>query len=151
MNDLTTPADLQGQGDPAEHARDEAQNEPATSEHARTIRIGYTKVIPPSAGAGFGYVPMADGYRPGAEQHVVTINVELPPNLQPYRIAELVHMATNAPELDADSPQELILLAIEDTGYKGAEAHWSLSVGDTVQVGDGPVLACEAVGWTEVR
>jgi hypothetical protein len=120
---------------------------------ARTIHIGYTKVVRPEAGAGFGYVPMADGYRPGAEQHVVTITVDLSPSLQPYRIAELVFIATNAPEelLAEGSAEELIRLAIEDTGYKGVEAHWSLSVGDTVQVGDGPRWACEASGWTEVK
>jgi hypothetical protein len=61
-----------------------------------------------------------------------------------------VFIATNAPELDEDSPEELIRLAIEDTGYKGVEAHWSLSVGDTVSVQGGPRFACESTGWTEV-
>lgn len=113
----------------------------------RVLVIGYTQ---PQRHAAEDYVPTMDGYKPGARQHELMITVPLPPNLQPHRIAELVFIATNAPELDPGSPEELIRLAIEDTGYKGAEAHWSVSVGDTVAIEGGPRYACENVSWIEV-
>lgn len=109
-----------------------------------TIVIGYTKI-----GDTNDYLSMIDGYRPGAEQHVISVEVDLPVGLDPYRIAELCFYATNAPEIDKDSSEQRIRDAIVDTGYTGREAHWSISVGDTVRVGD-VLLACESVSWTRV-
>lgn len=109
-----------------------------------TIVIGWTK-----SDRDAGYVSMMDGYRPGADQHVLSITVDLPPRLEPHRVAELVFIATNAPELDPASPEGAILHAIQATGYRGREAHFSLSVGDTVTVA-GTKLACQAAGWTPV-
>jgi hypothetical protein len=115
------------------------------SAEPRTLVIGYTKMTRDRT-----YIAAFDGYRPGAAQHVLSVTVNLPPGMEPHRVADLVFIGTNAPELDPRSPAGLVLAAIQATGYRGAEAHWSLSVGDTVTV-DGIQLACEAAGWTEVE
>jgi len=112
----------------------------------RVITVGYTQ-----GNRDAGYVPMIEGYRPGAAQHVLTISVQLSPDLEDQQIAELVFIATNAPDLDAGTPEQRIRDAIVDTGYKGTEAHWSLSIGDTVRVGGSPLLACGDVIWTTVE
>jgi len=107
----------------------------------RTLVVGYTKVDRDN-----DYVPMMDGYRPGAEQHEITVTVDLPPDMAGHLVAELVFIATNAPDLEEDSRAMKIRDAITATGYKGREAHWSLSVGDTVIV-DGTRYACQNSGW----
>jgi hypothetical protein len=116
------------------------------SAEPRTVVIGYTKMHRTTGG---GYVPMVDGYRPGAAQHVLTVTVDLAPELSPDKIAELVFHATNAQVLTPGGPAQAIYEAVVATGYRGEEAHWSLSVGDTVTV-DGVQLACQAAGWTPV-
>ncbi|MFF1820417.1 hypothetical protein ACFVWG_24135 [Kribbella sp. NPDC058245] len=97
-----------------------------------------------------GYVSYMDGWRAGAAQHAVSIEVDLPPDLPPYKVADLVFLATNAPDLEGHPDAAKILAAVQATGYRGVEGgHFSLSVGDTVTV-DGMRLACEDVRWKDV-
>jgi hypothetical protein len=88
------------------------------------------------------YIPMMDGYRPGAEQDVVTFEVEHSLGQQtPEWWAEAVFVATNAPTtetVDARPGARLVADTIPPTR--------ALSVGDTVTV-DGIVVTCERIGW----
>jgi hypothetical protein len=96
-----------------------------------------------------GYVSHMDGWRAEAVQHVVSIEVDLPPGMPPYKVADLVFLATNVEELEGHPHAEQIRTAVQATGYRGEEArHFALSVGDTVSVG-GMRLACEDVGWKD--
>lgn len=106
-----------------------------------TIVIGYTK-----NSSDLSYVPAMDGWRPDAPQHLLAVTVPLPPGLAPHEVAELVFIGTNAPQLETGSPEYRIHHAIRDTGYRGQEAHWALSVGDTVTV-DGIRLQVKPAGW----
>lgn len=136
------------------------------------VTIGWTK--PDRA---HDYVPYADGYRAGAEQHTETIEVEWdnPPvsaddttltalgatredaeALLRLRVAETiashVYDATNHPfPHGAGGLTSQIAHLVDGTGYDGAAAgHYSLSVGDTVTVG-GVTVACAPIGWEVVR
>ena len=107
------------------------------------------------------YSSFSDGYKPGASQHTETISVVLYGNgttglTAPAmtwegveQIAEAAFDATNNPD-----PTNPLSVAIRDaivaTGYRGQGAHYSLSVGDTVTVGE-VMLACEDLGWSRVR
>lgn len=112
----------------------------------KTIKIGWTK-----SDMDNGYSSY-DGWRSGAEQHTETIEVDVPDRehdgltveMSPEHIAEYVFEATNSPYpiLLAAS----IFGAIQRTGYRGEQAHFSLSVGDTVTV-DGVTLAVERTGF----
>jgi len=101
-----------------------------------------------------------EGYRPGAKQHTETITVEWtnPPmygdtldlNRAAEVLAEACFYATNTPRLTY--PEGLtgqVCRAIHDTGYDGRGAHYSLSIGDTVTVGE-ITLACASLGWERV-
>ncbi len=96
-----------------------------------------------------------DGYRPGASQHTETFQVDmtgtnLHPTSWPEAIADACFYATNAPRLGY--PQGLtglVCRAIDELGYDGRGAHYSLSVGDTVTVGE-IALACASFGWERV-
>lgn len=95
-----------------------------------------------------------DGYRVGASQHTETFEVEVavgqPLHALEYLIAEAAFAATNFPPgTTEDSLAEQILAKITASGYRGQGAHYSLSVGDTVTVGE-VMLACERTGWTRV-
>jgi hypothetical protein len=118
-----------------------------------TILVGYTKAIIPEGdeeGPAL-YVPYVDGWRPGAEQHVLSLTVDLPPTLETHQVADLVFYATNAPDLADDPWAGAIRKAIDATGYRGEEAgHFSLSVGDTVTV-DGIGLACKSAAWGSIE
>lgn len=108
----------------------------------KTITIGWTKSDRASGYSSF------DGYRPGAQQHTETIEVELPEGWDAERIAEAVYESMNAPSSPTASDQ--IREAIAATGYRGEGAHYTLSVGDTVTV-DGVSLACGRLGWQRVQ
>lgn len=96
-----------------------------------------------------------DGYRPGASQHTETILVDMtgtniPVEKWPELIAEACWHATNAPRLVY--PQGLVgqvCRLIDETGYHGEGAHYTLSVGDTVTLGE-ITLACAPLGWERV-
>lgn len=112
-----------------------------------SVTIGWTRSALPE------YSSFCDGYRPGASQHTETIEIEvgdLTPVGAAEKIAEAVFCATNHPY-----PEGLVGLskqafdAITATGYNGRGAHYSLSVGDTVTVGE-VMLSCESDGWQQV-
>jgi hypothetical protein len=125
-----------------------------------TILVGYTKAVVPEYDEELGaypddapdlYVPYSDGWRPGAEQHVLSLTVDLPPKFEAHQVADLVFYATNAPDLGDDPYAGAIRAAIDATGYRGEEGgHFSLSVGDTVTV-DGIGLACKSAGWGSIE
>jgi hypothetical protein len=125
--------------------------------YTTTITIGWTIHAPAPGSQGHryadeSYTPFRDAWTPGQPQHVETITLELPDVLDhPVAItatdlAEAVFEATNAPEVREGSLAGLVQAAIQATGYTGREAHWSLSVGDTVTV-DGDIFACDMSGW----
>lgn len=94
------------------------------------------------------YFPMSDGYREGAAQETVVVEVEtgLLVGRSIEDVAEAVFVATNAPtEVVAESRLSCAILAgLLDS--MGRAQHRSLSVGDTVEV-DGTRAACGRVGW----
>lgn len=111
------------------------------------VTIGWSK---PSA--DLAHVPMLDGYRTGVtDQYILVVDVDLEGAAGP-EVAEAVFTATNHPEPDrlAGTLAGRLLAAIQATGYRGREAHWSLSVGDTVCVG-GDVYACATLGFDLVH
>jgi hypothetical protein len=114
------------------------------------MRIGWTKSRMPE------YSSFTDGYRPDAEQHTEDITVDVPDEYfhdsvdnAVQRIAEAAFIATNAP-FELDGVPQQIREAIYDAGYNGKGAHYSLSVGDTVTVGE-VMVTCDHYGWTRVR
>ena len=113
------------------------------------VTIGWTK---PNRAIGYSNF---DGYRPGASQHIETIQLDMPhatPTLELVeQIADAVFEATNSSQpTHGCSLPAAIAWAIGMTGYWGEGAHYSLSVGDTVTVGE-VMLACARTGWTRVR
>ena len=99
-----------------------------------------------------------DGYRPGASQHTETITLdtdgkgtgifaEVPTLEAVEQIAEACFVATNAPFTSGLAAE--IAEQIAQTGYHGQGAHYSLSVGDTVTVGE-VMVSCERTGWQRV-
>lgn len=100
-----------------------------------------------------GYSSFSDGYRPGAEQVTRTLTVDLGDTEQPVdrlveMIAEAAFEATNSPAPQMKVAQAL-RAALDADGYRGEGAHYSLSVGDTVTVGE-VTLACDRFGWKRV-
>jgi hypothetical protein len=114
----------------------------------KSITIGWTKSDRASGYSSF------DGYRPGAEQHTETIEVDVPATgrWDAERLADHVYEAMNAPASPSvfGSVPEQIREAIAATGYRGEGAHYTFSVGDTVTV-DGVTVACGRVGWQRVE
>jgi hypothetical protein len=109
-----------------------------------TVTVGWTKSDMPE------YSSFADGYRQGAEQHVEELEADGLEGLTLETIAEYVFLATNSPhDYSSDHPVTAIRAALEQTGYRGEGAHYSLSVGDTVTV-DGRTLECGSWGWKPV-
>lgn len=110
------------------------------------VTIGWTKSDLPE------YSSFADGYKPGAQQHTETIEVEVESFADPQHtveaVAEAAFVATNSPYEVSGLPAQ-IREAITATGYNGRGAHYSLSVGDTVTVGE-VMMACESFGWKRV-
>ena len=95
-----------------------------------------------------------DGYRPGASQHVIELEISVDDRMRlrgDLAICEAAFTALNAPGLQPrDGLAYQIEQAVRATGYRGEGAHYSLSVGDTVTV-DGRMYACDASGWSVVR
>jgi hypothetical protein len=108
------------------------------------ITIGWTKFK-----TGDSYVPFVDGYRSGAAQHSITVESETG-SLTTEDIANAVYEATNAPTVHPDTLAGDILAQIHATGYRGQDAHFSLSVGDTVTA-KGWRAACARSGWTVTK
>lgn len=114
-----------------------------------TVTIGWTRSDPDT-----GYSSFTDGYRPGAAQHRLTVHVSVPDDADVAAaveaIAEAAFTATNhpAPETLTGYARQ-IYDGITASGYHGREAHYSLSVGDTVTVGE-VTLACAPTGWQRV-
>lgn len=96
----------------------------------RLVTVGWTQ---PDRATGYSNY---DGYRPGASQHTETFAVEVPRDFDDERLCWLLLEATNSPTVrPADAtPAGDALGAIVATGYTGAQAHWSLSRGDTVTI-----------------
>jgi len=115
-----------------------------TGTRAVQVTIGWTK-----SDRDRGYSSF-DGYVRGAAQHVETITVTALATADAQSIAESVFMATNAPYIDPATFEGQILAAIYANGYHGEGAHFSLSTGDTVTVGD-TMLACARFGWEVVN
>ena len=111
----------------------------------RDVTVGWTK-----SDSDTGYSSFADGYKPDAEQWVEVLEVEGLEGLTLETIAEYVFIATNSPHEYLDEhPVTKVRAALERTGYRGYQAHYSLSVGDTVTV-DGETIECGAWGWKPV-
>jgi hypothetical protein len=111
----------------------------------REVTVGWTK-----SDRDTGYSSFSDGYQRGREQHVEVLEVEGIEHLALDTIAEYVFVATNSPHAYSDEhPITHIRAALERTGYRGRQAHYSLSVGDTVTV-DGRTVACGSWGWKPV-
>lgn len=120
-----------------------------------TIQLGFTH-----SDRASDYIPMMDGYRPGAAQTVIqTGDVQLP-GLDPAAplsaddvtaVAEACFTAMNAPEdLPVSDTVSLVRDAIAARLASGRDTGvHSLSVGDTVTV-DGITLACAKKGWSVV-
>lgn len=116
------------------------------------LTIGWTRSDMANGYSSFG------GYKPGASQHneSVTLRLDGPPPIPTLefveQIAEAVFAATNDPNAHPDeygTMAERLCAAITATGYRGEGAHYSLSVGDTVTVGE-ITLACANAGWERV-
>jgi hypothetical protein len=118
-----------------------------------TVRIGYT-----ISDRDRDYIPTRDGYRPGAAQHSVTVELPDRPELARltgFELAEAVFVATNAPRhlwrsIAAAAAVAEALLGPTSTLPDEQRRHLrALSVGDTVTVA-GRTLACEPVGFTDI-
>jgi hypothetical protein len=92
------------------------------------------------------YVPAMDGYRPGAAQDLFVIEVESPA-IDPAVIGEAFFVATNAPKEVVDGDRLASALYREITRKLPIAHRLTLSVGDTVQVDDGPVFVVAPVGF----
>lgn len=92
------------------------------------------------------------GFEPGMDQVTRTFPLDmtgtnLAPAHWPEAIADAVFYATNAPRMSyPDGLTGTVCRAIDALDYHGEGAHYSLSVGDTVTVGE-ITLACDDVGW----
>jgi hypothetical protein len=133
------------------------------------LRVGLTRTERDTT----GYIPMADGWRPGARAWRYTIRVNLPRVDDPQTIAEAVFVATNGPQsvINADPVALPIHEAIAARQMQACSRldhtpsltdrtltdHMrSLSVGDTVTIdlhADGRhvrTYACDHTGWLDV-
>lgn len=113
------------------------------------VTIGWTK-----SDHSIGYSSFSDGYQPGAEQHTLTVHVEVPDDANITAavdaIAEAAFAATNHPNPEILTGfAKQIYDGVRASGYTGRQAHYSLSVGDTVTVGE-VTLACANLGWQRV-
>jgi len=117
------------------------------------ITIGLTKTD-----RAADYVPAMDGYREGAAQDVVLLEVEAPTKheggWQAVEVGEAYFTATNAPQevIEADPLALAVYRELaEEVRRQGKVPHrLSMSVGDTVQVDDGPRLAVASFGFTQL-
>lgn len=103
-----------------------------------TVTLGFTASDRPN-----NYIPMCDGYREGAAQTTVTL--ELPAlDASAEECAEAAFVATNAPleVIESDKLASVVFAALDESPVTVR----ALSVGDTVTV-CGKRFACERVGW----
>jgi len=113
------------------------------------LTIGYTHtdrytVLP------CGYIPACDGYRPGATQDTINLDIDWAIKIGDTveHWAEAVFIATNAPQEVIDSYGRAAVVAEALATTPGAD--WrALSVGDTVTL-NGETLACDRVGWVKI-
>jgi hypothetical protein len=89
------------------------------------------------------YIPSCDGYRAGAPQDIVTVDIP-GLELEPQQWAEAVFVATNAPTVADMQPWPCAPAVYEALQGQPMRA---LSIGDTVTAG-GQMLSCERMGWT---
>lgn len=123
------------------------------------VTIGWTKYPNEQGGAvtldGRVHIPFWDGYVPGMPQHTETVTVEVDTEWRELaavveHIAEEAYKATNSPEPTRETGlAQQIYLGVLETGYRGEGAHYSLSIGDTVTVGE-VTLGCTREGWQRV-
>lgn len=90
-----------------------------------TATIGWTKSDMPRYSS-------FDGWQAGEAQHEETVTFEVPDDLGAEDVCWVLLTATNAPFVTG--PASNALEAIQDTGYRGQGAHFSLSKGDTVTI-----------------
>lgn len=100
-----------------------------------------------------GYVPASDGYRKGAKQRVVTIDLFAVHAGEALAVAEAVFVATNAPAVVVAKSQmarDVLRALVALSRAQGTPSvPRSLSVGDTVTV-EGVTVACASAGWKQV-
>lgn len=122
------------------------------------ITVGYTL----SNRAG-DYIPMMDGYRPGAQQQCVDFDCSgseffAVSRATPEEVAEAVFVVTNCPDLDrifSDRLTHEVYTAMRRelnlvVAHAGELDHQALSVGDTVMV-DGLLLEVARFGFKTVE
>ena len=136
------------------------------------VRIGWTKHDERDAEGyptfkGQRYGAFFDPYQPGQAQHTEDIEVDFNVGgvdlaLDGQQVAVIVYDASNrlgafgppSPTGD-ESVSAKVQRAIHATGYTGREAHFSLSIGDTVTVhpdtSDEITYACTREGWEIVK
>lgn len=123
--------------------------DPESLEWDIEVTIGWTRSDPAT-----GYSSFSDGYQPGASQHRLTLRVDVPTDADitaaVEAIAEAAFAATNHPYPDTlTGHAKQIYEGVQASGYTGREAHYSLSVGDTVTIAE-VTLACAPTGWQRV-
>ena len=125
-----------------------------TKENRLKITIGLTRTDRQA-----NYVPAMDGYRPGAKQDVIELEVEAPlaqpeGGWQAVEVGEAYFKATNAPQevIEADPLALAVYRALaEKVREQGGVKHrLEMFVGDTVSLDGGPLVSCERFGWKEV-
>lgn len=113
---------------------------------AVTITLGFT-----CSDRATGYSSFDDGYRPGARQDTVEVEVDGTTGLSGEGWAEAVFVASNAPGegFCTDQPGAVeVYAALAGLRRNGARLR-TLSKGDTVTV-DGIRYACASAGWEVV-
>jgi hypothetical protein len=109
------------------------------------ITIGYTL-----SDREHDYIPFDDGYRPGARQEEVTVELTGLDELDDTEVAELVFVATNAFVPSPRWPDGDIVTAVgRAVAANVLTHHSSLSKGDTVTV-RGVRYECASTGFERV-
>lgn len=128
---------------------------PSTGPRRVLVTVGWTR---PDREAG--YSAFLDGWRPGADQHTETLTFLVPADYSDLDVVEALFVATNDPDTPAAGTVPAgVRAALDATGYNGAGAHYSLSVGDTVSIHtseagpDGPTIryTYDPIGVREVE
>lgn len=113
-----------------------------------TITVGFTQ-----SDRANDYVPFDDGYRPGAQQETIQLVVTdyRGPALSLADWAEALFFASNAP---GASPSDGLVVAAARAALVAARRDGArlrtLSIGDTVTIGDRTVACDKGVGWKPV-
>jgi hypothetical protein len=122
------------------------------------IQIGFTKTFREGwKGSTIDYVPSMDGYHDGAEQDVLTFEIDVETRYpeadwKSVEVGEAFFTATNAPEeVVARFPlAQAIVDVVKPMAERGEIQHrLSLSVGDTIQVNDGPLFVVAPFGFEQ--